>query len=107
MPSSKKSALFLAVRVVFVSVGIGVAAMTIFKLASMPPPPPESDGFAHGMAAIFGGMIIILTLGLAAIGVSLPTLLGRDDRLGFNRWQRLSLKGAGALIGGGTSLDWR
>lgn len=116
MPSSKKSALFLAVRVVFVSVGIGVAAMTIFKLASMPPPPPESDGFAHGMAAIFGGMIIILTLGLAAIGVSLPTLLGRDDRLGFNRWQRLSLKGAGVLIGGGivvglalgfvTGLQW-
>jgi hypothetical protein len=101
MPSSVKSALVAAVRVVFVCVGVGVAAATVFILTSMPPPPPESDGFAQGMAAIIGGIIIVLTLGLAAVGVSLPALLGRDDRLGFNRYQRLALKGAGILIGGG------
>ncbi|UPV73385.1 hypothetical protein M0R89_12615 [Halorussus limi] len=101
MPSNVKSALFAAVRVVFVCVGVGVAAAIVLELASMPPPPPESDGFAHGMAAIVGGIIIVLALGLAAVGVSLPALLGRDDRLGFNRWQRLALKGAGVLIGGG------
>lgn len=101
MPSSQNSLLLTAVRILFVVVGVGVTALTVVKLASMPPPPPDSDGFAHGMAAIIGGILIILALGLAAVGVSLPTLLGRDDRLGFNRWQRLALKGAGVLIGGG------
>lgn len=101
MPSSTKSALLTVVRVVLVGVGVGVAAMTVLRLAAMPPPPPDSDGFAHGMAGIIGGVIIVLTLGLAAVGVSLPALLGRDDRLGFNRWQRIALQGAGGLIGGG------
>ncbi|WP_137286344.1 hypothetical protein [Halorussus salinisoli] len=104
MPSSTKSALLTVVRVGLVAVGVGIAATTTLELASMPPPPPDSDGFAHGMAGIVGGVIIVLTLGLAAVGVSLPTLLGRDDRLGFNRWQRLSLKGAGVLIGGGIAV---
>ena len=101
MLSNRRSVLLTAVRVVLVGVGVGIAAMTVFSLATMPPPPPESDGFAHGMAAIIGGMIIILTLGLAAVGVSLPALLGQDDCLGFNHWQRLALKGAGVMIGGG------
>jgi hypothetical protein len=101
MPSSKLPVLLTAVRVLFVGLGVAVAAATILELAAMPPPPPKSDGFAHGMAAIIGGIVIVLTLGLAAVGVSLPALLGRDDRLGFNRWQRLALKGAGVLIGGG------
>lgn len=101
MPSNAKSAFLASIRVVFVLVRVGIAALTVRELATMPPPPPDSDGFAHGMAALFGGVIVVLTLGLAAVGVSLPALLGRDDRLGFNRWQRLALKGAGALIGGG------
>jgi len=101
MPSNAKSVLLGAVRVVFVGLGVGIATLTVLELISMPPPPPESDGFAHGMAAIIGGIIVVLTLGLAAVGVSLPALLGRDDPLGFGRWQRLALKGAGALIGGG------
>lgn len=101
MPSNSKSMLLTAVRVVLVFAGVGIAAATVFTLASMPPPPPDSDGFAHGMAAIIGSIIVVLTLGIAAVGVSLPTLLGRDDRLGFNRYQRLALKGAGTLIGGG------
>ncbi|WP_128477924.1 hypothetical protein [Halorussus pelagicus] len=104
MPSNVKSTLVAAVRVVLVCVGVGVAAATVFTVASMPPPPPESDGFAHGMAAIIGGIVVVLTLGLAAVGVSLPALLGRDDRLRFNRWQRLALKGAGVLIGGGIAV---
>jgi hypothetical protein len=101
MPSNAKSVLLGAVRVVFVGLGVGIAALTVLELVSRPPPPPESDGFAHGMAAIIGGIIVVLTLGLAAVGISLPTLLGRDDPLGFGRWQRLALKGAGVLVGGG------
>lgn len=101
MPSRKKSVLLAAVRVAFVVGGVGIAVATVLELAAMPPPPPDSDGFAHGMAAIIGSVIIVLSLGLAAVCVILPTLLGRDDPLGFNRWQRLALKGAGGLIGGG------
>ena len=101
MPSSTKSAVLTAVRAVLVVVGVGIATATVLGLAAMAPPPPESDGFVQGMALIFGGVIVVLALGLAAVGVSLPALLGRDDRLGFNRWQRLALKGAGVLIGGG------
>ena len=92
------------VRIGLVIVGAGVTALTVGYLASMPPPPPNSDGFAHGMAAIFGGGIILLSLGLATITIILPTLLGRDDPLGFSRWQRLALKGAGGLIGLGLLL---
>ncbi|WP_435180778.1 hypothetical protein [Halorussus sp. AFM4] len=101
MSSSPKSTLLTVVRVLLVGLGVGIAALTVTELATMPPPPPDSDGFAHGMAALFGGVIIVLSLGLAAVGVSLPAVLGRDDRLGFNRWQRLALKAASALVGGG------
>lgn len=104
MPSSAKSVLLTVVRVALVGVGVGIATMTVLELAARPPPPPNSDGFAHGMAGIIGGVIIVLTLGLAAVGVSLPTLLGREDRLGFDRWQRLALKGSGVLIGGGIAV---
>lgn len=101
MPSSRSVRLLTVVRVVLVGLAVGVAATTVFHLASMPPPPPDSDGFAHGMAAIVGGGILVLSLGLATTCVVLPTVLGRDDPIGFDRRQRLTLKGAGALIGGG------
>ena len=96
-----KSRLFGAVRAILVGLGVAVATLTVNELASMPPPPPESDGFAHGMAAIFGGLIVVTSLGVSAVGVALPTLIGRDDPLGFTRWQRLALKVAVLLIGGG------
>lgn len=82
-----------------VIIGGVVTVLTVLKLVSIPPPPPDSDGFGHGMAAILGGGIIFLSLSLATMSIILPTLLGRDDPLGFNRWQRLALKGAGGLIG--------
>ena len=100
MPSNRLSTLVTAVRVVLVFLGVGVAAATVYELASMPPP-PDGDGFAHGMAALVGGLIIIASLGVAAVSVALPAVLGRDDPLGFNRYQRLALKGVGVLLGGG------
>ena len=101
---SPKSALLTAVRVVLVAVGVGIAAATAFQLATMPPPPPDSDGFVHGMAVIVGSVIILVSLGVAAVSVVLPAVLGRADPLGFSRPQRLALKAAGALIGVGLLL---
>lgn len=104
MSTDPKAALLAAVRVVLVALGVGVAALTVLELAAMPPPPPDSDGFAHGMAAVFGSVIIVTSLGVAAVGVTLPTLLGLGDPLGFSRWQRRTLQGAGILIGGGIAV---
>ncbi|WP_135822220.1 hypothetical protein [Halostella litorea] len=101
MPSGTDETLVAAARLLLVGAGVAVAALTVEALVTMPPPPPDSDGFAHGMAAIFGSVVIVLSLGVAAVGVVLPTVLGRDDRLGFGRRQRLALKGAAVLIGGG------
>ena len=101
MPSSRLSTAVTAARAVLFVGGVGVAGATVFKLATMPPPPPGSDGFAHGMAAIFGGLILVASLGVAAVSVVLPAVLGREDPLGFGRYQRLALKAAGALVVGG------
>lgn len=102
--SSKRAAVLTAVRAGFAVAGVGVAVATAVWLATMPPPPPESDGFAHGMAIIFGSVIILSSLVVATVSIVLPAVLGRDDPLGFNRWQRLALRGAGALVGGGFVL---
>ena len=99
MPSNKQSALVTAVRVVLAVAGTGVAATTFVWLATMPP--PDGDGFAHGMAALVGGLILVASLGVAAASVALPSVVGLRDPLGFDRHQRLALKGAGVLLGGG------
>jgi hypothetical protein len=101
MPSSVRGYALAAVRVVLVGGGGLVGLGVLVGLATMPPPPPGSDGFVSGLAYIFGGAIAVFALGAAALGVALPTLLGTDDRLGFGRFQRLALKAAGALFGGG------
>ncbi|PSQ08923.1 hypothetical protein BRC93_14210 [Halobacteriales archaeon QS_5_70_15] len=87
-----------------VVIGGGTAAATVFRLIAMPPPPPGSDGFAYGMAGFFGGVIITASLGLAATSIILPTLLGRDSALGFDRGQRLAVKVAGGMIGLGVLI---
>lgn len=101
MPSTKLSKLVAAVRVVLIVAGVAVAAATVFRLSTMPPPPADGDGFAHGMAAIVGSVVVVVGLGVATVSAVLPTVLGRADPLGFGRRQRLALKGAGALVGGG------
>lgn len=99
MSMSSLTKVTTAIRVAVVIFAAGISILTVLYLASMPPPPPESDGFAHGMAAAIGGGIILLSLGLATISIITPTLLGREDPLGFNRRQRIALKAAGGLIG--------
>lgn len=99
-----KTRLLTIVRVSFVAVGAGGAVLVASGLATMPAPPPNSDGFVRGGALLYGGILIVLGLGLAAIGVALPTIVGADDPLGFTWPQRLLLKGALGLIGGGLVL---
>lgn len=104
MTSLIKANLVAAVQIGIVVIGGGIAAVTVFWLFTMPPPPPGSDGFAYGMAGFFGGLIILVSLGLATLSVVLPTLLDRDSALGFNRWQRFGVKIAGGMIGLGVLI---
>lgn len=104
MPSNTTARTLAVVRSVLVVIGVVVAAQSVHSLATMPPPPPESDGFVRGLALFFGTVKIVFALGLAAVGVALPTLLGADDPLGFGRWQRHALKGAVLVIAAGFVL---
>ena len=83
MPSPLKRYALNGVRLVLVVVGLAVAIGTIQALVSMPEPPPDSDGFAHGMAYFFGGLFVVLALGATGLGVALPAILGAEDPLGF------------------------
>lgn len=105
MVASRISTIITAVRVCLVIVGAIFTALTVLYLASMPSPPPGSDGFAHGMAGFFGGVIILASLSLATLSIILPTLLGLDDPLGFNARQRLALKGVGGVMGLGIAIS--
>ena len=104
MSMSSLTKAIIAIRVGVVLIAAGATILTVRYLASMPPPPPESDGFAHGMAAALGGGIMLLSLGLATFTIVTPTLLGRDDSFGFNRRQRVVLKAAGGLVGLGVVI---
>lgn len=103
MSSSRLAGLLTGLRLGVFAIGITVTALTVFRLATVPPPPPGSDEFATGMT-IYGSAIMILSLGGAAISIILPTMVGWDDPLGFTRRQRTVLRGAGGLIGGGFSI---
>ncbi|MFD1570953.1 hypothetical protein [Halorubrum laminariae] len=101
MPSTVGSRLLTAVRVLAMLAGFGVTIATAIWLATMPPPPPGSDGFAHGMAAIVGSVLMVVSLFAATASAVLPAAFGRPDPLGFGRRQRRALQLAGVLIGGG------
>lgn len=101
MPSTLREYAVLAVRFLLVGGGLLVAGGTVYGLATMPPAPPNGDGFVEGLAYLFGSMIVALGLGAATVGLVLPTALGADDPIGFGRGQRLLLKGAGLVVGGG------
>ncbi len=104
MSRSSFAKLTTAIRIGVVILAAGITIATVLYMASMPPPPPESDGFAHGMAAIIGGGIILISLGLAILTIITPTLLGRGDPMGFTHRQRLGLKAAGGLVGLGVII---
>lgn len=104
MPSAIRGYVLLGGRALLVASGLLVAGGTVYGLATMPAPPAGSDGFVTGLAYLFGSVVVVLGLGAASLGVVLPTAVGVDDPAGFGRGQRLLLKAAAGLIGGGLLL---
>jgi peptidoglycan/LPS O-acetylase OafA/YrhL len=99
MLNNKVTGILNGFRIGLVILAAVVSVGTMYYLATLNSPPPNSDGFAYGMAGAIGGGILFLVLGIATLSIIVPTLLGREDPLGFNRWQRLSMKVTGGLIG--------
>ncbi|ATW90160.1 hypothetical protein halTADL_3459 [Halohasta litchfieldiae] len=98
--NTSRTTVVLGVRIVLAGGGVIVTALTVFKLAQLPPP----SGGDGELVAIIGSGIIILSLGLATVSIIIPTMVGWSDPIGFNRRQRTALRGAGGLIGSGLIL---
>lgn len=85
MPSSRRDRLLTAAQIVLAGVGVSVAAFALVRLLSIPPVPTSFEDLPTGTGAIFGTVLLVLSLGFASMAVTLPTLLGGNDSLGFNR----------------------
>ncbi len=98
---NKKLKIFFiqGLRSILIIIGFIGATILIYSLATLPQPPENSEGFVTGLAYFFGTIFTILFLGLISIGIALPTLLGQEDILGFNQYQRWLLIGTGIIIG--------
>ncbi|SDM48056.1 hypothetical protein SAMN04487949_1806 [Halogranum gelatinilyticum] len=101
MPSTPKDYVLTAIQVLLVTVGGGASVLLVYSLATLPPAPPGSDGFVTGGAYLWGGVALVLTLGITGVGIVLPAVFGGDDLFGFGEHQRLLLKAAAACFGGG------
>jgi hypothetical protein len=97
MNSGRTAALLTSVRIGLAGGGVIVTALTVFRLAQLPPP-VGGDG---ELVAVVGSGIIVLSLGLATVCIIFPTMVGWNDPIGFSRRQRTALRGAGGLLGGG------
>jgi len=86
MSLNPMATVFKSVRVVLIVAGLGVGALFAHELATLPAVGP-GGGVAIGLAILFGRTIIAVSLTVAVVSAVLPTLLGRDDSLGFNRRQ--------------------
>lgn len=104
MASSVKAHAISAVRLVLVVGGTVLVAATLRALLSIPPAPPDGDGFVTGMAYVVWGVVLVVSFAVAGLGVVLPAVLGADDSLGFGDAQRSLLKLAGGLLVGGFLL---
>lgn len=104
MPSDLRTYVIHIIRILLVGGGLAFAGMTVYQLATMSLAPPKSDGFLTGLAFFFGSIIFVLAVGAVSLGIVLPSILGSSDPLGFNRWQRMALKGAAGMIFGGFLL---
>ncbi len=89
------------IRAVLVFTGVVVTVGVLYSFSTMPTASSSSAGFVRGLSYLFGSVFFILALGGAGLGIALPSLLGADDALAFDRWQRRCLQGAGGLFVGG------
>lgn len=78
-------------RIFLVLVGLAVVVGAVLSLATMPEPPPGSDGFPAGLA--YGFLFVAATAGLAVVagGLAIPAPADSPggSMLRFRRAQRL------------------
>ena len=102
MTADKRRYVVTAIRGVLVLTGAVVTVAVLYSFSAMPTATSSSgDGFVRGLSYLFGSVFFVLGLGGAGLGIALPSLLGAEDALAFDRWQRRCLQGAGGLFIGG------
>jgi hypothetical protein len=104
MPSTLRGYVLTAIQAVLVVGGGVTSVLLLYSLATIPPAPPGSDGFVTGAAYLWGGVVLVCTLGVTGVGFVLPTVFGADGLFGFHRYQQTVLKAAGACFVGGFLL---
>lgn len=101
MTTDKHRYVVAAIRAVLVLTGAVVTMAVLYSFSTMPTASSSSEGFVRGLSYLFGSVFFILALGGAGLGIALPSLLGAEDTLAFDHWQRRCLQGAGGLFVGG------
>lgn len=96
---------FSTLRLVVVVIGLGLAALAGVSLLSSGGA-PAGDGFVSSGALLVNGTVAVVGLGLAGVGVALPSLVGAGDSLGFSRHQRRLLVASAATVGGGVAIGF-
>lgn len=95
------------VRLALVVVGLGLAAVAGRALVAASSA-GDGDGFVTAGAVLLWGSLVVLSLGVAGVGVALPAVLGATDSLGggigFDGRQRRFLRAAGLTVGGGVAV---
>ncbi|KOX93935.1 hypothetical protein AMS69_08445 [Haloarcula rubripromontorii] len=101
MTADKRRYVVTAIRGVLVLTGAVVTVAVLYSFSTMPTAAASGDSFVRGLSYLFGSVFFVLALGGAGLGLALPSLLGADDALAFDRWQRRCLQAAGGLFVGG------
>ncbi|ELZ80936.1 hypothetical protein C453_18405 [Haloferax elongans ATCC BAA-1513] len=68
-------------------IGAALVAFSLWNVYTLPPPPPESDGFVQGLAGFFFLIITLSGFVLAAVGLLVPP--GPGYGINFTRGPRL------------------
>jgi len=97
MTADKHRYVVTAIRAVLVFTGVVVTVAVLYSFSTMPTA-ASGEGFVRGLSYLFGSVFFVLALGGAGLGIALPSLLGAEDTLAFDRWQRRCLQGAGGLF---------
>lgn len=83
-------------------VGAALVAFAVVGVVTMPPPPPESDGFVSGLAAIALYVMGWVGFLVASLGLAIPP--GEGYGVTFTRHQRwlfviAAVAGVGSVVG--------
>ena len=72
--------------------GLLVVAWAVSQLLTLPPSPPDSDGFVEGLAIFFLAASGFVGFVFVALGLAIPP--GDNFGIRFTRWQRRLFVGA-------------